>query len=479
MNKVLFMVPHSDDEMFVGGPLLVELVKSNKYDVFVFIATNSDYYPFENSIRVSESLTVLEEIGVKKENIIFGGYGDKWLGKFHIYNSSNDEIKISHSNYCFTHVNHSYYKDWHRSCLRKSHRYTRQGYFDDIKLLLLNIKPDVIICVDLDSHCDHRCLSLLTEEVLGFLLKKLIDYKPILLKKYAYQGVMRGKFDYFHYPHHRSFNNGNITSNPYLLWENRICYNVPKYCNTRFLINNYLYKLIKKYKSQDVWHYAPNFINSDIVYWLRNTNNLALLAKISASSGEVKWLNDFKLLDSDDILVKNCDYSSRCWRPNENDCFKEIKIELFKPSKIKYICLYFNNLKVVNGTCFIELFDSSKTLLINKKIIINKTGLFFEKIEVDTKIKVSYIKINFSITEGIIGLGEIEILDYILDIPFKEFLFTADKYQKHNFLFLNFALRLEEIYFRLKRLMHKYLKDKYEYRRIEYSNHIELNNSKK
>lgn len=37
-QKVLFIVPHEDDEVFVGGPMILNLTQDPSYEVFVFIA---------------------------------------------------------------------------------------------------------------------------------------------------------------------------------------------------------------------------------------------------------------------------------------------------------------------------------------------------------------------------------------------------------------------------------------------------------
>ena len=63
-----------------------------------------------------------------------------------------------------------------------------------------------------------------------------------------------------------------------------------------------------------------------------------------ATSGNVEFLNDFKLLDTDDVLLNECNYKMRCWRPSLEDREKSITIELFKESVIKRITLYINNL---------------------------------------------------------------------------------------------------------------------------------------
>ncbi|MBO4913891.1 MAG: PIG-L family deacetylase, partial [Oscillospiraceae bacterium] len=59
MSRVLLMVPHEDDELLVGGPMLINLCRSG-YEVFVYIATNGDYYPFESEVRARESHKALK-----------------------------------------------------------------------------------------------------------------------------------------------------------------------------------------------------------------------------------------------------------------------------------------------------------------------------------------------------------------------------------------------------------------------------------
>ena len=158
-QKVLFIVPHEDDEVFVGGPMILNLTQDPSYEVFVFIATNGDYYPFENGIRIKESLAGLKLMGVAKDKIFFGGYGDSWKGT-HIYNSSANEVKISHGGFEETYVNNDEYKDWHYIKYGKHAEYTRTNYLLDIQSLIETIRPDVIFAVDMDSHQDHRGLSL-------------------------------------------------------------------------------------------------------------------------------------------------------------------------------------------------------------------------------------------------------------------------------------------------------------------------------
>lgn len=467
MQKILFLVPHEDDELFVGGAMLINLIRSEKYDPYVFIATNGDYYPSENEIRTRESLDVLYSIGMKKENIIFGGYGDCWQGT-HIYNSPDDEKKISQGGFKKTYAANSEYQEWHSMKYGESQYYSRSGYLHDLKDLITDLHPDIIICVDLDFHRDHKCLSLLTEEALGLVLKENPPYRPTVLKKYAYQGVLSGEKDYFHVPHYPTVNNSDSTSNPYFSWQDRIRYQVPKDCDTFFLRNNLLYKLIRKYKTQDVWTSASGFINSDIVYWKRNTNNLALTATIQASSGDPHWLNDFKLVDTDDVTPRKSDYTTRCWRPNSDDMQKEIRVSFSESQTIQKIILYFNNLDgILPGFVNVKLFDNNAQLLCEKVIPNLKSGIYSEMIEFEKANQVMSVLFDINDDTCQIGLGEIEIIGKEEDVPFQEFLYTGIEMNSPNSIknkLENSIQKIDELIFKTQcyayRNMKKHTKNK-------------------
>lgn len=466
MKKVLFMVPHEDDEIFVGGPLLVNLTNSKDYETFVFIATNGDYYPFENKIRVQESLMVLKEIGVAESNIFFGGYGDCWQGK-HIYNSADDEIKISQGGYNQTYLDNDVLQEWHYLREGKHILYTRRAYLEDIKSLILHISADVIIGVDMDVHRDHRCLSLLLDEAIKDIIGLKNGYTPILLKKYAYQGVLFGERDFFSLPHKRTQNYGNKTSNPFLEWRSRIAYEVPSNCNTKFLKDNFLYKLIKMYKSQNMWTYSDRFINTDIVYWMRNVNNLGLLAKFEVSSGNKTYLNDFKLVDTPDVVQPECDYVSKCWRPEKEDENRKIKISFDNEYLIRHIIFYFNTPGGISiDNVKLSFFDKNGRIEQEKTISYDdKNDFSVMTVHVD-KILCAFIEIRFMDVMGNLGIGEIEFLDNYLDIPFREFLYKED----NNDCSLGDRLLIKKEQLEFKMQCYKYRKksNQYEIRRSRY-----------
>jgi len=448
MKKVLFIVPHEDDELLIGGALLINLVRDNGYDVSVFIATNGDYNPLQHSTRIQESLCALRSIGVRMDHIFFGGYGDSWKGK-HIYNSGNDEIKESHGGFKATYLDVLGVEEWHYQRFNEHVPYTRKGYLNDIKDLINTMLPDVIICVDMDSHRDHRCLSLLVEEALSGILKKDgTAYSPILMKKYAYQGVLHGKYDFFSYPLKRTCNDSNDTCNPYYKWDERVSYSVPVDCSTQFIFCNYLNKLARMYCSQDVWMWVPCFVNEDIVFWLRNTNNLALTSKITVSSGKEEYLNDFKLIDTNDVEKENCDYAELCWRPDVHDSDRCIIIKLHAQRKIKHVKVYFNTPGGLNGCYVFHYIDSSGNHHTSERNVGDDKDFFVDTIDVNLA-EIMILEFEFKNVKGNLGIGEIEVLPDLVQIPFQEYLYHEKQYNSGVFRFMNCLLFVEKIIFKM------------------------------
>ena len=468
MKQVLFIVPHEDDELFVGGPMILNLAQSKKYDTRVYIATNGDYYPFEHKMRIQESLDALEVMGVPGDHVYFGGYGDGW-GDKHLYNSEDTKKRTSEAGKTHTYMDHPQAKDWAFQYTGKHNSYTRAHYREDIRSLIETLQPDIIIGVDMDSHRDHRCLSLLTDEALREVLINNPDYKPVFLKKYAYQGVMLGKNDFFHYPLLPTANEGENTSNPYFKWSDRIRYRTPDSCKTMLIETNPLYKISRIYKSQGMWIHAGGFINRDVVYWQRNVNNEVLHAKISVSSGNSAYLNDFKLVDSEDIIPVELDYSSRCWRPSETDTEKSIRISFEKPTDIKIMNIYFNCIGTATVSGEITFFSATDTKLHESRLNTTATGLFHYSLNVSVS-SVKEIFIQFNDPTGMLGISEIECLKDVQEIPFQEFLYDSKTEKEAHFPFLrNVLLKLDYIWFRIRTIWYMNTPNSYSRKRNQYN----------
>ena len=307
MRKLLVLAPHPDDEQALAGALIYTYRK--EYDIYVAFLTNGDSLNQNANIRIKEALSSLSILGVKKDNIIFLGYGNNWMGGIHLYNIEKGQI-VSYAGrretYCVDGC-----KEYSMMKYGVHHAYTRHNMREDIKSLLLDITADIIICPDYDSHPDHRALSLLFEEIMGEILRdESIIYTPIVLKKFVYASMLNGRWDYYHEPMLETMppyredllDDRYELDNPAYKWNDRIQLYVDYKTRTRYLHENILLKSAEAYSSQNLRARVGRYANADIVYWQRRTDNLLYKAKITASSGCCSLVNDFKLIDSDDIL---------------------------------------------------------------------------------------------------------------------------------------------------------------------------------
>ena len=134
--------------------------------------------------------------------------------------------------------------------------------------------------------------------------------------------------------------------NPYYDWDKRIIFKSPsKATNYLYLNNIYFYGLLK-HKSQYILNRINQVINNDLVFFERETNNLLNKAKISVSSGNPDYLNDFMLFDTDNItgginreVVLNEGYTLI----DKNDKNKKVTIEFLDEVNINVIKIYVKN----------------------------------------------------------------------------------------------------------------------------------------
>lgn len=407
MKKInmLVIAPHEDDELVIAGPMLYAAVQK-KMSVKVVFVTNGDYNSHEGPIRMREAVNSLGVLGVSKENIVFLGYGDQTQGR-HLYNGRKKEVICSHSG-----RNHTYgtkdYEDFALLEYGKHHPYSREYYKMDIKEILKRFQADVVITTDWDDHMDHIGLSLMVDECMGELLKET-SYQPLLLKAQAYTGKWEGDPDYYSPQNltrniNRSF--GTEKVHPLNKWEDRIRFAVPGRCNTMLLKDNVLYRAAKEYKSQGADIKALQFINSDIVYWRRRTEGLTYHSKITVSSGQGNYLNDFKCLDCSDIVSDYRNYDTGIWVPEADDNEKTILIEFDGMQQITEICLYENpdrNSHIRN--IYIEFSDGSGLETGELQTDGSCTRIFLRQ-----KINTNVIKLRVLDHEGeMAGLTEVEV----------------------------------------------------------------------
>ncbi len=316
-KKLLVIAPHGDDEINLLGTVADRFTK-NKWNIHLLLITNGDYLPKVTEKRHAETEAVAKEMGISK--ITYLGYGDDpAFSGTHTYHTKAPES-------CTTPAGHSCTYSVadppeHAFLTHGIHRpYCRNSVKEDMKECILAEKAEVIVCVDLDEHADHRMTSLLFDEILRELIRTT-QYRPIVLKKFAYAGVWFGPEDYYANPMAET----RLTPEEYFPYspEQGIRVRVSRKYYPVFYKRSPVYKLCEIYQSQYVTEHFTRMINADALYFFRDCSNLAISAQIQVSSGEGHYLNDGKLADFYPVNKENSlivsDYEAYTWIPAAND----------------------------------------------------------------------------------------------------------------------------------------------------------------
>lgn len=397
-QRVLLLVPHQDDDINVLGGVIEEYVKYGS-DVRVVFSTNGDYYGLQE-IRFQEAIDALGAMGVPKENVIFLGYGDTWAeGGPHLYNAGTGMVMTSF------HGSQETYGTSVKEVWREGAEYTIDNFLLDIESVILEYRPDVIYCVDYDYNLDHKALSLSFEKVMGKILKET-DYRPLVFKGYAYNSAWEAVVDFYAdnlLPTHNVYDPGYPWSPRVYHWQERVRLPIHAEALSRSVISTRIHKALALYDSQNADLYSPRIINSDKVFWQRHTNSLAIWAKVQVSSGNGALLNDFMLIECNDIVGERRPYDG-AWIPEEDDSEKQATLIFDQPEDIHSIVLYDNPAEDSNvRNVRIEFSDGSAL----------ETGALdplgaANRIEVD-KTGITALTVTILEGEGSAGLTEIEI----------------------------------------------------------------------
>ncbi len=333
-GSVLILVPHQGDEINIAGQIVPSLLEGG-VACHVCFATNGDFREADGPVRAREALCVASYLGIPESNIIFLGYPSYDEGR-HLYDCPGKTVR-------------SFGRDRARSCLDalpcwsesrtgEARPLTRASLVADVADVVESLRPDAILCVDFDSHPDHRALSLVFDEAMDGVLRAHAGYSPLVLKKFAYAASWSGPCDYYEFnesvpptglPASWPFE----LENPNYRWDERLRFAPHPGTLTPGRRGNMVYEAFKRYPSQTAWPHYRNVCNSDVVFWARRTDNLFYGADVSASSGDARALSGFRRFEVKSICdqLPGVEFVPLGWVPDADDLRPSLKIELPEP----------------------------------------------------------------------------------------------------------------------------------------------------
>lgn len=343
-KKILILVPHQDDEILCAGNLILWQRKQGN-EVFVCYATNGDY-KCNAEIRMREAKESCKRLGIEKSHIIFLGYGDSLNGSGNIYNNADGMGIISYAGKSMTYGT-KLFEDYSFKKTGCHNLYTKENFMNDIRSVLNDIWPDIVVCVDFDNHPDHRLLSILFDECIGEVLRQKPSYKPIVLKRFAYSLGYFANKDYTSInlsqtvipgAHNYKEHEKQVIGESLYTWNNRI--RIPAYDHNRLITGRRIYKALRRHVSQYAALRADRVINSDEIYWMKRTDNLIRFGQVSVSSGEAVYLTDFIFYNTKNIDQTEVAFDGYLWEPKQNDKSPAIRVLWDNEQNINCINLY-------------------------------------------------------------------------------------------------------------------------------------------
>lgn len=335
-RRVMVIVPHEDDDLNIAGGVLEEYANYGS-EVYMVFVTNGDAYG-KGFVRIDEALECCAQMGIPEECVIFLGYGDQWSEDGpHLYNAEPGEHRTSLGGFSQT------YGTEEHPAYRDGRDYTVDNLLEDMEDVILEYRPDTILCSDYDAHIDHRAVTLAFEKVMGRILQKEPDYTPVVFKAYAYSTAWMAEPDFY-----EQLNLG-ATDNPFAephnqfpavyRWEERLRLPVAAQTLSRSLMTTGNYRGMSIYASQNEKARAQRMTNSDKLFWQRRTDSLLYDGEITTSSGNGALLVDFMLLECHDLVGGHAPYDG-VWVPDGEDETPVAQVTLPEKRDISQILLY-------------------------------------------------------------------------------------------------------------------------------------------
>lgn len=173
-DRMLVIVPHSDDEIILFGGLIRRSIEEGK-TLYVALVTNGDYEATTEAqgvIRPLETIAGLKMLGLSEEQIFIMGYADTGMPKKEsfIWNlwETQDVCQVYASHVgvrTYGPINHP---DFHSTFHGLPANYTKTAFRADIVELLEKSNPDAVFTTHPDdAHGDHAGLYQFVKELVG------------------------------------------------------------------------------------------------------------------------------------------------------------------------------------------------------------------------------------------------------------------------------------------------------------------------
>ena len=398
-HSVMFIVPHEDDEINMAGATIYGAIQEG-LEVYIVFLTNGDYeYTFD--VRRNEAYQMAKEIGLPQKNIIFLGFGD-FIGYEIIQDKS--AIITSYANH-----DETYGFDFASLVMNEAQPYSWSGIIQSLIDVILHFKPDTIIATDYDTHVDHRLCTFTVASAIEWIIK-YTEFRPQFLNGFAYATGYETVDDY--YENNLVFtvinkqalpSNEFSTGNPTLSWIHRLRIPVPYDCREGTLVTNPIFKAMAAHMSQEGYKRGARLINGDQVFWRRRTDNLALNATITVSSGEATQLNDFLRFNIANVKLNSYNPEDYMWIPTSDDSERKAHIAFNNITDIQVIQL-FGNVHNTYNYCSICIELSN-----GKQIVLKEVAYMGQGISYIFDEPVSLEWIDIYIDKQCLGLSEIEL----------------------------------------------------------------------
>jgi LmbE family N-acetylglucosaminyl deacetylase len=343
---MLVIIPHEDDEINLAGTVIYQARKSGIRVICAFL-TNGDWkYP--GLVRMKEAIKSLAVLGVEEEDILFLGYPDGGVhGERNVFVCGQKEVLEGRDGRKETYGMESH-DDFSLQFRGHHQSYTWKGMVEDVKDVILCYRPSLILATDFDSHPDHRLCYLAFLSAMAEILSENKSYRPEVLMGFCYSTGFEGTKDF--YGKHllssvineqQIWNTAYETDNPPYEWKERVRFPVAEDCRS-LLKYNIIFKSLCCHVSQKAPARAVRLVNGDQVFWRRRTNNLIYDGRVSVSSGDGKYLHDFRMMNVRDITEKKPVIEDYLWIPDSDDKEKWCRCDFDEPQNIEAVAFYGN-----------------------------------------------------------------------------------------------------------------------------------------